>query len=863
MELANWLAATTTATFHAAGAHVLRLTAQDGESSSYDDVIVTVVPGAPAGDGPQVALTAPADAATVTSPVDVTGSVSSDTLMAWRLEASEPSLGDDWQLLATGTDPVEGGVLGIFDPTMLLNGIYQIRLTAVDESGRSASDERSVVVRGNLKVGNFSVTFSDAQVPVSGIPIQVLRTYDSRNTHKGDFGVGWTLSVSGMRVSETRRLGKGWTVAQQPGFLPTYCVEPTRAKRVMVTLSDGRVFEFEPVVEDGCATFFKPDYVGIGFRPLPGTHATLALTNGGNAIVQGSELYDDIDFQILDPSRYTLTLPDGQELVIGDRTDSKPGLQSIRDRNGNVLTFGPSGITHSSGKAIDFERDESGRIGSITDARGNSLVYGYDPDGNLASVTDREGNLTRFVYDEDRPHYLRDIIDPRGVRVIRNEYDDDGRLVRSIDADDKVIEYTHNLAANQEIITDRTGAQRVLTYDNRGNVVTELDGEGGLVTRTFNAEDDRLTETVRQTETLSHTSSWEYQAGNVTEQANALGKTTYYTYNAWNQVLTTKDPLGNTTTNTYDTRNGNLLSTKDALQHATTFTYYPDGNLATRTDRLDRPTGYAYDSFGNLTSETDALGNVTSYTYDESGNRLTETRRRTKADGTQETLVTRFTYDKNGRLLSTMQPDGSVTSTTYNEAGLRDTSTDAAGRVTHYTYDDQGRLTHTLYPDGTSTSATYDEEGRRKTSTDRGGRVTTMEYDGVGRLKKTIYHDQTFTSTEYYLNGWVKSSTDARGHTTRYEYDAAGRQTRVSDAKDKATTFHLRRRRATSSPSPTPSTTRRRPSTTPTTGCGRRSSTTPRSAPRPTTTRASASPKPTRRTRRPGSGTTNWAASRP
>ena len=76
-------------------------------------------------------------------------------------------------------------------------------------------------------------------------------------------------------------------------------------------------------------------------------------------------------------------------------------------------------------------------------------------DGNLDKVTDREGKQTTYTYNDE--HGLRDIIDPRGVRAIRNEYDADGRLVKNIDADDKEIVYTHHLATNEEVITDRTG----------------------------------------------------------------------------------------------------------------------------------------------------------------------------------------------------------------------------------------------------------------------------------------------------------------------------------------------------------------------------------------------------------------------
>jgi hypothetical protein len=41
-----------------------------------------------------------------------------------------------------------------------------------------------------MKVGHFTVSFRDLTIPVPGIPIQVVRTYDSRNKGFGDFGIG-------------------------------------------------------------------------------------------------------------------------------------------------------------------------------------------------------------------------------------------------------------------------------------------------------------------------------------------------------------------------------------------------------------------------------------------------------------------------------------------------------------------------------------------------------------------------------------------------------------------------------------------------------------------------------------------------
>ena len=48
-----------------------------------------------------------------------------------------------------------------------------IKLTTVDISNRWASSTISVLVSGALKIGHFSVSFTDLEVPVTGLPIQV------------------------------------------------------------------------------------------------------------------------------------------------------------------------------------------------------------------------------------------------------------------------------------------------------------------------------------------------------------------------------------------------------------------------------------------------------------------------------------------------------------------------------------------------------------------------------------------------------------------------------------------------------------------------------------------------------------------
>ncbi len=386
-----------------------------------------------AGLPPEVEITAPANAAVVTAPTDVVGTVHSDLLESWTLAyRSKGETG--FTTFATGNTPVTNGVLAKFDPTLLLNGLYEIELTATDFQEQSVSTSIDVTIEGNLKIGHFTMSFVDLEVPLVGLPIQVVRTYDSRDKGLGDFGVGWRLSVSNVRLREDGPVGDRWRGELRPIFLPLvkdplprYCVTPLRERQVTITLPDDKVLRFRPKLTPECQTFVPPQVVTISYEPFPGTLGTLEmLGQNPQALVVGSfpgtvQLWDQDATEFEDPARYRLTTQDGRIMVI----DQAAGLVTLTDPNGNTLTFGHNGITHSSGEGIAFERDAQGKITRIRDLAGESLTYSYDTSVDLIAVTDREKATTRFTYNN---HYLLSIQDPLGRQPIRNEYDASGRL---------------------------------------------------------------------------------------------------------------------------------------------------------------------------------------------------------------------------------------------------------------------------------------------------------------------------------------------------------------------------------------------------------------------------------------------------
>jgi RHS repeat-associated protein len=764
------------------GLYTAVATASDGtgNDSSVTKTFRAVDPDAD-NDPPTVSITTPATDSELTAPVEIVGTASDDTLVSYKLEYS-PREENTFTIFAEGSSDVVNGALGTFDTTVLLNDLYDIRLTAIDINGVSSSVQVVYGVAENLKVGNFSVTFQDLAIPVAGIPIVINRTYDSRNKKKGDFGIGWSLDLQSTKIKENRILGDAWAKTFAGGPIPIECVDPVGEHYVTITLPDGRKEEFDVAVSPRCQLFFQ--VATVIFVPRAGTASTLQPLDGADVFYNAGNLLDFNGLDLYDPTQYRLTTADGRAFEL----DQNFGIRKVTDANGNTVTFTSGGVVHSAGKSLTFTRDSNGRISKITDPNGNDLLYEYDARGDLVAFSNAENETTDFVYNSS--HGLTEIRDPRGITPVKNTYDDHGRLIAHTDANGKTIEYTHDLEGRQEIVKDRLGNLTVYLYDDRGNVIEEIDPAGNVVRRTFDSRNNRTSETVPHAPgTLDPPKSlFTYDArDNLLTSKDPEGNLTTVTYNSRNQVLTTLDPRGNLTTNVYDA-NGNLLEVRDALGGVQKYTYDARGNLMSQLDSEGGLTQYQYDGVGNRIRETGALGDVALFTYNANGNRLTETRSRT-VQGSSETLVTTFTYDKVGRPLTTRYPDGTETATSYDALGKKESSRDELGRVTGFEYDEMGRLEKTTYPDGTFEASTYDAEGRRLTSTDRGGHVTRFDYDEAGRVTRTTYEDDTFTIREYDAAGRVVARTDAVGNRTRFEYDAAGQRTKIVNPLDQETLF--------------------------------------------------------------------------
>ncbi|MFN8604310.1 MAG: RHS repeat-associated core domain-containing protein, partial [Candidatus Binatia bacterium] len=722
---------------------------------------------------PFAEITSPTDGAEVTEPVDVIGSATDDTLVRYEL-ALAPAGDDDFSVIALGGTQVTNGTLGKLDPTLLLNGIYTLRLRVYDAGGNVSEATSTCIVARQRKVGAFTLEFVDLEIALSGIPIRVVRRYDSRDKRQGDFGIGWQLGVETLRLQTNRVLGTGWT--KQSSGLAVQLVALDQ-HFVTVTLPDGKVEIFDLQLSPTSAPFALDFTNVVGFVPRPGTLGTLEGLDNPSLFVApaGSEfeLWDDNTFDTYNPRRFRYTALDGTSVVI-DRID---GVLSSAEPNGNTLTIDAFGITHSSGRSITFVRDGDGRITQMVDAKGQGQSYVYDARGDLRSHTSPVGNVTRFTY--DRNHHLLDIVDPSGARIARNEYDDDGRLIATVDADGRRVEVTHDLGTRQEIVKDRLGHVTVFEYDAVGNVVRKTDALGGVTAYTYDGADNLLTET----DPLGRVASKTWDANrNLLSSTDVDGNTTTSTYDAHGRVLSTTDPDGRTTANVYDAK-GNLTQVTDPEGGVTQHGYDASGNRTSTTDPLGNVTTFGRDAFGNQISQVDPLGTLSTYAYDANG---------APTSFTVAGRTTQFANDPAGRPAMVTDALGNTTHTTFAPfgdgkriAGI----TDTLGRTTSHEYDVYGRRIRTTYPDGSTKQQSYDAEGRITSVIDRDGRTATMQYDALGRVTGTVNPDGTSTAKTLDAAGRIVTQTDERGNVTTYAY--APNQQIVTDPLGNVTTHVL------------------------------------------------------------------------
>jgi YD repeat-containing protein len=282
-----------------------------------------------------------------------------------------------------------------------------------------------------------------------------------------------------------------------------------------------------------------------------------------------------------------------------------------------------------------------------------------------------------------------------------------------------------------------------------------------------------------------------------------MGGVTQLGYDAVGNLISRKDPNGNTTTYLYDANN---RRTKITYPTGTpvTFGYDNNGNRTSMTDALGTTT-YSYDALNRLTSVNDGYGQTVSYGYDKNGNRTSITypggktvtyaydaANRLKSVTDWQYNTTTYNYDANGNLTSSVNPNGSTAVYQYDPANRLMTLTNTVNSTVissyQYTLDAIGNHSQvsqteqlpTIPVVGQSTYA-YDNDSKQITLDgqtqvfDANGNMTsvnptnTLSYDYENRLVRTSFTDAT--NTYQYDGAGNRMSANRSGVVTRYVLD--------------------------------------------------------------------------------------------
>ncbi len=299
-----------------------------------------------------------------------------------------------------------------------------------------------------------------------------------------------------------------------------------------------------------------------------------------------------------------------------------------------------------------------------------------------------------------------------------------------------------------------------------------------------------------------------------------MGRTTYYTPDAWERLVTTTYPDNSTNTYGYD-QNGNLTAFSNYVS-SWTRTYDADNRMTGEFIGGTRPVGHTYDASGQkglLSTTTGIDGRVISYAYS-ARNELAGV---SEASGTET-----YAYDANGNQTHRYLPNGLRTDQYYNPDGtassyynwngnnfilqsygydynadhqiadVREASnfyqnTSPAVTTMAYGYDALGHLTSDTRTGSYAYAKTYtvDGAGNRLTMNENGS-INTLVQDGDDELNSVsgtgavgFTYNANGDQVTSNLNGQATTYTydfddqltgiTKPGSTTTFQYDALGR----------------------------------------------------------------------------------------
>jgi RHS repeat-associated protein len=464
------------------------------------------------------------------------------------------------------------------------------------------------------------------------------------------------------------------------------------------------------------------------------------------------------------------------------------------DRARLVQRIDPDGAQHFK------SYDDKGRLTVEQDPLGAVTAYQYDEAGRLVALFPGDDEPTSYEHDNGFVRVVR-----RGLAVWKYERNDQGDVIRKIDPDGHVTDYSYDQYGQLVGVWHPDHSCQRLVWNERGQLLEQTLPNGGVRRYRY---DDLGRQIAREDE---HGGLTQYQwdaAGRLVKLTQPDGTTREYSYNPYGKITAERDELGRVTR--YEYADGLHLISRRINADGTQVHYRYDNarlllteieNEVGETYRLD------YHPNGLIQQEVGFDGQRTAYAYDLNGNLLEKTEH--GDDGSQ--LVTRYERDHAGRLVRKTLPDGNLVEYTYDRQGNL-LSVDDGHWALAYEYDPQNRLTAEHQGWGTLRYG-YDACGQLQNlrlpdnnrvvfNHSKGGHLATVELNGAlltshlfkagqehqrqqGQLLSHYHYDE-----QHRLHAHTVVQQDIPLYQRHYDYDKTGNLTRLVDSRKGEHHYH-------------------------------------------------------------------------
>ncbi|MCF2860455.1 hypothetical protein L1286_23610, partial [Pseudoalteromonas sp. SMS1] len=674
----------------------------------------------------------------------------------------------------------------------------------------------------NAATGNLVIQGQDENITGLGQGLGVVRTYNSLGGFDGDNNDQWRLgflkkiSLEGSQNSSSSVV----TRTTADGFEQRFTYDTTRNLYVS---KSGRGADDTLQFTSGGAAILKIDgtqteelYDAFGrLSTIESTqdHKTSITYSGGTdratSIITKTETGTETTDLIYNASGLLekLELKSGTSSAftrVHYEYDTRKRLSSV------TVDLTPEDNSIADGKVYKTEytyHGSSKRIHSVKQSDGTSLTIAYEAHGNefkVKSLTDGEGNQTTYDYVSDNQTSVT-------IGGAKTDYvfDHKKRLLSvSRVARHQIVkeQYAYNSEGRLSQVINGLGHSTHFDYDVYGNVTKQTDANGIAVIRTYNEDNQLLTEQIGENTSYNVYDTKQRLRFSI----SAEGGVVEYNYNAIGQRVSqhvyTEDTFAGSIKSLTNLETW-LGSVNKAAQQRTDYTYDFRGQLNSRTTYSETDvnglgTGtvstvkYVYDMHGNLLQETQPNGRISSLTYDGLGRVLSKT------DANQ--AQTSFIYNDATQTISTRYANGLWETQTLDNTGalvsLAKGTSQGAGElgIERIYRDAQGRAVATEDTEGARSYVLYDAAGRKRFTVDALGAVTKFEYDKANQVIATTQF-ATLVNTSNWLNAageltvsgesfYVMPDTE-QDRQTRFVYNKAGQKAYEVDAQGYVTRF--------------------------------------------------------------------------